>query len=786
MDYTQPARKFLEAGYSVIPLQLDGSKSPVGSWKPYQTRRATEHELVQWFGNGQPCGLGVVAGGVSGNLHILDFDHQAEQIFERFWNDAERQLPGISQRLVVVATPRPGRQVWFRQTSAPPGNQILAYSDPLPTGEQDADGDPALQPQVLVETRGSGGYVAAAGSHPAVHKTGRPYELIHGRVENLPMLANQEAEQLLNICRSFRQYEPQRVQWKPSEPYTGEPRPGDIYNRHGSIPELLKKHGWQLHHVDVDGVEHWTRPGKDTADGSSATVGHLVDEAGRPLLYVFSSGAKPFRPNHAYDSFAVFTHLDHGGDFSTAASAAREMYAAEVQAAQAAHYQLDQKQPYTPFPVHLLPPVVADYVQAHSDSLNVDAGFVAVPILPVLAGLIGQTRKLYVKRNWTESAILWACTVAGVSTGKTPGWQAATEPAQQIERRLNDIRRSHQLEYEQAVRQYKQAKAAGEKPSWTPERPEFSTQLTVDDCTMETLADIHQKNWRGLLQCVDELAGWLRGFDMYRQGKGRDVENWLSIYVGRHLQVSRKTDNYRIYLPSTAISVVGTIQPDVAAVTLFSERFVANGFAARVLSASPPGELVRWSDREVSEEVDAAMFQLADRLFELTGEQYESDRFRSICLPFTDAARRLFRQYIEDTADHAGSLDEPLRSAWAKLRPAAARFALVFSVVKQLIHNPEGNALQPVDAESTAAGIQLAWWFGNELSRNYLFGEKEAPDSLDSHLQWIRKKHTQGITARELQQGRRRITTAEQAKQVLQKLVDAEQGCWQHGGFVPF
>ena len=403
---------------------------------------------------------------------------------------------------------------------------------------------------------------------------------------------------------------------------------------------------------------------------------------------------------------------------------------------------------------------------------------------PLLAGLIGQTRQLPIKRNWTEPAVLWAVTVAHVSTGKTPGWLAATQPARQIETRLNDVRRDHQQHYEQQLREYKAAKEAGQQAS-KPERPEFHTQLTMDDATMETLLDIHGRNWRGLLLTADELAGWLRSFDQYRQGKGRDVENWLSIYNSGHAQVNRKTDNYRVYLPTTAISICGTIQPDVAGVTLYSERFVANGFSARVLSARPPATTVRWSDAEVDAQTDAAMFQLADRLFSLEGERYAPGRYRAVYLPFTDEARQRYRQYMNDTADHADSLDGPLRPAWLKLRPAAARFALVFSVVRQMVQYPDGQAMQPVDIGSTQAGIDLAWWFGNEISRNYLTFLRETPGSLESHLAWIRQKHPQDITARQLLTGRRAIRTAEQARHVLQQLVEAGYGEWQDKLFIP-
>jgi hypothetical protein len=782
MDILHTAHQYNKQRYNVIPIATDGTKQPIGSWKPYQTRQATEHELQQWFGSQQPCGIGIVCGPISSNLVVIDFDHQAEQTYPQWLAQVQQQLPDVAQRLFIVQTPRPGYHVWIQSETEPPAGQVLAWTDPQPqldsTGQPalDADGSPKLQPEVLIELRSTGHYVIAPGSPAAVHPTGKPYRVLQGTVSAVPVLSAEQVQQLLAIARTFTRYQPQHVQRQPGQQYRGEPRPGDIYNQHTDLRQLLLQHGWQLHH-SVDDVDHLTRPGKPATAGTSATLGALRSDDGQPLLYVFSSAAAPFQAGCTYDAFAAFTMLEHNGDFSTAAAAVRIRYATQVQAAQK-QWALEHQPPaekYVPFPVHLLPDAVQTYVAEHAAAIGIDAAFVAVPMLPVLAALIGQSRSLFIKRNWTEPSILWAATVADVSTGKSPGWQAATAPAKELERRIHEQHRLAQQQYQQALQEFQ-----ADRTQIKPTKPAMHTQLTVDDVSMESLVDIHSHNWHGLLLSCDELAGWLRSFDQYRAGKGRDVENWLSIYNGSKCQVNRKTDGYRIYLPSTAVSVCGTIQPEVARATLFSERFVANGFAARILSAMPPAQVVRWTDNEVPEHVDTAMHKLAQQLYALPGEQGQE---RSIYLPFDDAAQQLFKQYLNDTADHAEQLEPALRNAWLKLRPAAARFALVFSVVQQVQRGQHG--MQPVDLHSTQAGIELAMWFGRELERNYSNGLGVAADPAENHLAWILRTHPEGIDVRQLQQGRRNIQTAEQARQVLQQLLDAGKGRLEGQLFIP-
>ncbi len=776
MDYTGTVQNYLANGFNVLPLQTDGSKRPVGSWSHLQERKLSEHEIQTHWGNGQPAGIGILAGLGSGNLHIIDFDAEAEIYFQRFWGSLLAYRGDLAGKVLALATPRPGRQVWFRQESKPPKSQQLALTEPQPTGELDADGNEIVLPGILIETRGSGGYAVACGGPDAVHPTGEPYQLIHGQFEQLPIISDAEAATLLDICRGYTRYTPDHVQRQPAERYTGEPRPGDVFNQHADIRQLLLDAGWKSHHWEQD-VEYLTRPGKALADGYSGTLGYVRTDDDKPLLVVHTSAAEPLGKG-CYDAFECYTLLMHGGDYGQAAAAVKIELAEQVNAAQQEYHQTSQgpAQDYKPFPVDLLPDVVQAYVMEHAAAIGIEPAYVAVPMLPVLASLIGQARAVYIKRNFTLPSILWAVTIGDVSRGKTPGWEAATTPADRIEHAL------HQL-MQQADATYKKQLEAFERgePAAKPHREKQTQQLVVNDFTMETLIDIHQHNHK-LLLSIDELAAWVRSMDQYRAGKGRDVENWLSIYNGGKIQVNRKTDGYRVYLPKTSISVCGTIQPAVAQETIFTERFIANGFAARILCAYPPGPIVSWTDAEVPQTVDDAMFSLAEQLYGLTGEPHGQGT-QPKYLPLAPDALDAFKQWMQHAADYVAEMDRELQNAWLKLRPVAARLALIHSVVQQMAEHPEGQASQPVDLRSMEAGIQLAWWFGHELERNY--HTATGPDDLQSHIKWILAKHPDGLDARTLQQGRWSIRTAADARLVIQQLLGQGFGRLDGSVFIP-
>jgi hypothetical protein len=92
---------------------------------------------------------------------------------------------------------------------------------------------------------------------------------------------------------------------------SGGDRPGDDFNRNGKWPEIFEAPGWTLAY-EKDGEQFWRRPGKD--HGVSATTNYADSD----LFYPFTTST-PFEPNRGYTKFAVYTLLNHDGDFKAAA-----------------------------------------------------------------------------------------------------------------------------------------------------------------------------------------------------------------------------------------------------------------------------------------------------------------------------------------------------------------------------------------------------------------------------------------------------------------------------------
>ncbi|MBA2724980.1 MAG: bifunctional DNA primase/polymerase, partial [Actinobacteria bacterium] len=232
-------------GLSVVPPKEDGSKAPVESWKKYQTTRADETQIRDWYRNGRR-GVGLVCGAVSGGLEMFEFEAGAIRagLQDRFIELAEGT--GLGDVLAkirsgyVEQTPSDGIHVFWRCTEVE-GNLKLAR-------RVNDDGEI----EVLIETRGEGGFAIIAPSSGSVHETGKPYVVVRGSLRTIPDLTPDERRDIINLARSL-----DVMPEKPKDSYSwkqatdGDGRPGDNYNERTSgadVVALLVHHGWERVH----------------------------------------------------------------------------------------------------------------------------------------------------------------------------------------------------------------------------------------------------------------------------------------------------------------------------------------------------------------------------------------------------------------------------------------------------------------------------------------------------------------------------------------------------------
>ncbi len=133
--------KLLNNGLSIIPLK-PRSKEPLLDWKEFQSRRASEAEVLAWTARWPDMNVGVVTGAIS-NVIVLDLDGEKGL--------AWLQSQSVSSPVTVLSGSG-GKHLWFLN------NESLRNS-----ASRIAPG---------VDIRGEGGYVVVP---PSIHPSGWRY-----------------------------------------------------------------------------------------------------------------------------------------------------------------------------------------------------------------------------------------------------------------------------------------------------------------------------------------------------------------------------------------------------------------------------------------------------------------------------------------------------------------------------------------------------------------------------------------------------------------------------------
>lgn len=283
------AQKYKDAGFSCLPTQKD--KSPaISAWKGVEIAPA----LFTSYGIGIKCGAS------SGNLECMDFDNHfgdAKEVISAFMKIEGVQEIYEKYRLPIETSMRGGFHLLYRCETIE-GNKKLALRPIKRDGKLGRD--------VLIETRGEGGYFVAAPT-PG-------YQVIKNDICNVAYITPGERGVLLSAARYFNE-------WVDSMYQTTEDKekPGNRFNDDpASIEEMkdaLITAGW----VDV-GAGKWRRPGK--SEGITATLGKAAEK----IFYNFSDAAYPFDAEKGYTAFQVVGLLKYDGDFKRFAGELAERY----------------------------------------------------------------------------------------------------------------------------------------------------------------------------------------------------------------------------------------------------------------------------------------------------------------------------------------------------------------------------------------------------------------------------------------------------------------------------
>lgn len=284
---------YADHGYRVIPIRPGQKRPPITAWQ--DTATSQTGVIRTWFeGIYRDHGIGIVTGHHEHGWRyfVLDIDLKDSDVGTTTLQHLEQKHGQLPDTIEAISGSG-GRHLFYR----------LADHHLMPSNGAGRHLGPGI------DVRGQNAQVLVA---PTVHPNGNQYQWVDGAgIGEIEIATAPDwLVDMLNPDQPTPTPETRAIDIE-------DQRPGTVFNRSTTWDTLLHQDGWTPHHYDPQlDTYYWTRPGKQTRDGVSATVNHN----GNDLLTVFTTSIHALPPGN-YDRFGYFTATRYNGDHAAAARA---------------------------------------------------------------------------------------------------------------------------------------------------------------------------------------------------------------------------------------------------------------------------------------------------------------------------------------------------------------------------------------------------------------------------------------------------------------------------------
>ena len=737
---------YLDAGIAVVPPREDGTKRPDGTWRQYEHEPPHRDTVARWYANPRD-GIGAVCGASSGHLEMLELEGRAVDagLWERLKTAIDNDgLGGVLARITegyMERSPSGGIHLLFRVPEGAKGNQKLART---------IDPDTASI-EVLIETRGQGGFTILAPSGGKVHDTGKGWTVERGSIATLATLTAVERDALYAVCASFDELnrptvpEPdEEAHWEDvSAPTVAESWfDAVVSDYNGSTTWAAKLHGWTEHHRHGN-VTYWTRPGKDPRLGHSATT----NAKGTDRLIAFSSAVhhlvEPWDGTGratSYDRFSWYAIHEHNGDRLVAARQLRsEGYGPRPSAVVDTTYvPVDEEEPWgdpqplpepdpvPAWPTDVFPAWMEAQVANAARSIQCPPDIPASYVLGALAVAALGKVEVEARPGHMESTAVYLSAVAGVSEGKTPASEIAMAPIEAVEdqarKQAADAESNANFEREMIEEQiagHKKAAALGDEASRAKAEALLSKlndlevppsgRMMTSDITPERLATLMAASGDRLSVVSDE--GGPLNIDRYGdKARGSNMDLYLKAWSGkRHTQDRQKAPSVLLRRP--LLNFVLGAQPEAWDTAMADVEFRTRGLGARFMTCRP-ARMAHMRDDNLDRDV---WDQDADDAYNVRMGDL-ARRFQTWQVPakvtLSHEARSAWSAWAKRVTNRTrpgGDLDHDL--GWvSKLKTTVIRVSALLHLAESYPHT------EPVSAEIMDRACRLGdYWIGHRL-----------------------------------------------------------------------
>lgn len=427
-----------------------------------------------------------------------------------------------------------------------------------------------------------------------------------------------------------------------------------------------------------------------------------------------------------------------------------------------------------PFPIHVFPPVVADYIRTTADDLQVSPDLPAMLAVGTFATLLAGHYRVQVTATWHESLNVYLVSALPPGAGKSPAVKAITGQVDDHEIRLREEAETRKDVVDQKRRmiasQMKKAEDRGDHVEAAMHREDLANtppvvipRIIADDATPEALTAL-LADQGGRMAVISTEGG---PFDMMA-GRYSDAAN-LDVYLKGWSGDAIRTDRVgrgATTIKNPLLTVMLTVQPSVIESLATKPEFRGRGLTTRFMY-SVPVDRVGYRDMSASARSDPAIRAAYETFIRQLIHQHANlpDEPAVIAIhPDAWADFVAFRQGLEDRRRPAGDL-RPLAEWTTKLESTVARLAGILAVL-------DGQPAITGDVMRRAIMVGH-YWLAHAKIVHDMWGTDERVVQARKIVEWVSERELRTVSVRDLQTGLRRLfATAEDTKPALNLLIE--------------
>ena len=429
--------------------------------------------------------------------------------------------------------------------------------------------------------------------------------------------------------------------------------------------------------------------------------------------------------------------------------------------------------PVEQLPPDILPDPLRGWITDVSHRMQIKADIVAAGAMVSVGAVIGSGCGIRPKKkdSWMVTPNLWGAAVSDPGTLKTPALQEAIGPIMKMESeakaRFDDEATYHEAEREafkaqkEGIKSQMQAAAKGKGGTdidslkmqlmelQEPEEPNWIRYKT-NDATIEKMAELLERNPRGILLFRDELTGLLSSWD--KEGREADRAFYLEAWNGYGSITTDRIGRGTVHVNNLCVSILGGIQPAKLLSYLYQATSALDndGLIQRMQMMVYPDKPGKWE--LVDEEPDApakgrafnAIKTIADMDFTGQGAT-DSD------IPyfhFNSEGQEVFYQWLQELQDKLQVDENPvILEHLAKYRSLMPSIALI----DHIINIADGQQGGPVPVQSVERAAAWCDYLESHARRIYgLVGNVGQRSAVELSKKLKSKKLQNGFALRDV------------------------------------